>query len=237
MRESDHASGSRGDGPTGDDETRGPTGGGDPVGSPPGRPSDASPTDGPLPWQPPGAFRDPSGATPPPLGPTTPDVAPAWGPAGPPPPGGQSPWQPFGAYPPPGSPGTPNRAGLKRLAARHFVVPAIGVAVVVATTVLGSVGGGSPVFSSSDEDLCSAYRAAERSWDIDLPTSADDFDEYLSGGYDDFTDTADIERLGSVARKHSDPDVREAGQKIDDLSGMFSYERYSSIVSPIESMC
>lgn len=228
----------------------GPPGSGPPAATPspswpsssapvPGGNIDASPGGSIPQWQPQGAPhagepyagvphagvpQPPSGATPPIPGPPAPGGPPAWQPASAP-------------LTPPGSSDRTSYAGLKRLAGRHFVIPVVGVAIVITATLFGSVVGGGSILSSSDEELCSAYRAAENSWDYDLPSSASDFDDFLSGGYDDFTDTEDIEKLGSVARKHGDPDVREAGEKIDDLSGVFSYDRYSSIVSPIEDLC
>ncbi|PAY21814.1 hypothetical protein CEY15_16815 [Dietzia natronolimnaea] len=80
-------------------------------------------------------------------------------------------------------------------------------------------GGTAVTNSSSDAELCSAYRAAERSWDS------------LS------TDATEISALGSVARRHSDGDVREAGERLGALSGVFNYGRYASIVRPIEYTC
>jgi hypothetical protein len=80
-------------------------------------------------------------------------------------------------------------------------------------------GGTAVTNQSSDADLCSSYLAAERSWDS------------LS------TDATEIERLAAVARRHSDADVRGAGQRLDNLSGVFSYGEYESIVRPIARTC
>lgn len=158
----------------------------------------------------------PDGATPPPAGHN------ANGPGG---------WESFAAAdaaashssptPTPGS--AAEISGLSRLLTRQVVVPAAALAVAIIAVVVSfaSSGGGGNIFanSSSDEEVCSAYRAAERSWD----------------SWD--TDATEVEKLGSVASRHSDEEVRSAGESLNNLTGMFSYGRYSTIVQPIQLLC
>lgn len=140
-------------------------------------------------------------------------------------------WESFAAagsgpgHPPPSpAPGSSvDLSGVSGLLSRQFVVPAAALAVAVIAVVISfaSSGGGGNSFvnSSSDAEVCSAYRAAERSWD----------------SWD--TDATEVERLGSVASKHSDADIRSAGESLNNLTGMFSYGRYSTIVQPIQRLC
>lgn len=116
---------------------------------------------------------------------------------------------------------SPGLSGLPGLAMRQLVVPGVAVLILVLGVVVSSVlsGGTSTINRSNDAELCSAYNAAERSWD----------------SYS--TDASAINALGSVARRHSDDSVQEAGKNLGNLSGMFSYGRYATIVTPIESRC
>lgn len=116
---------------------------------------------------------------------------------------------------------SPNLSALPDLAKRQLVIPGAAVLIVLLGAVISfATSGGAPVInSSSDAELCSAYNAAERSWDFSS------------------TDPSEINELGSVARRHSDADVRDAGESLGDLSGMFNYSRYAAIVSPIEYRC
>lgn len=121
----------------------------------------------------------------------------------------------------PGKPPSPNLTSLSSLVTRQLAVPGAAVLVVFLGFAVSFVtsGGTSAINSSSDAELCSAYNAAERSWDSSS------------------TDATEINKLGSVARRHSDADVREAGESLGDLTGMFSYGRYAAIVNPIEYRC
>lgn len=116
---------------------------------------------------------------------------------------------------------SPDFSALPGLAMRQLVVPGAAILIVVLGVVVSFAfsGGTSAINSSSDSELCSAYSAAERSWDSFS------------------TDASAIDKLGSVARRHSDEGVRQAGTSLGNLSGMFSYGRYASIVTPIESRC
>ena len=130
-----------------------------------------------------------------------------------PPPGGR--WQPppAPAGPPPRSPR--GDSPFPTLMVRQLVVPVLAMVIAVV--------GGVTYGHSDDADLCMALSAAEASWESDDP--------------DSFTDTESIDRLGAVAKRHRDPSVRRAGRELAGLTGVFSYGRYSSIVTPIEFRC
>lgn len=117
------------------------------------------------------------------------------------------------------APGSSGASGFTRVLSRQFIVPAAALAVAVIAVVLSFVLPGGIANRASDSEVCSAYFTAERSWD--------------SGS----TDATEIEDLGSVARRHSDEDIRSAGERLDSLTGIFSYSRYASIVQPIQRMC
>lgn len=123
--------------------------------------------------------------------------------------------------PRPGSGSSADLPVVQRLLVRHWVVPSAAVLVVFTGAVFTSLTSGGTAITnrSSDAELCSSYRIAERSWD----------------SYS--TDATEISALGSVARRHSDADVRAAGESLGNLSGVFSYSRYESIVRPIEYRC
>ena len=121
----------------------------------------------------------------------------------------------------PGAGSRPDLPGIRRLLARHWVIPSAAALLVImgAVFTLLTSGGTAVTNQSSDTELCSSYLSAERSWD----------------SYS--TDSTEIERLAAVARRHSDEDVRAAGERLDNLSGVFSYGRYESIVRPIAYTC
>lgn len=123
--------------------------------------------------------------------------------------------------PPPGRVPPSGLIGIQRLVFRHFSVIVAAVVIVVAgAAITGFTAGGTSVTNrSSDAELCSAYSAAERSWNAFS------------------TDATEITRLGAVARRHSDEDIRGAGQRLGNLSGIFSYGTYASIARPIENKC
>lgn len=162
----------------------------------------------------------PDGATPPHDGAT-----PATNAAGPG--GGPDPWQQFADTPGPtsgphsSSPPTSylDMSAVTRLLPRQLVIPAAALAVGIIAIIASFATSGVGVNRASDDAVCSAYAAAERSWD----------------SYD--TDATEIENLASVARRHSDEDIRDAGKRLDNLTGMFSYGTYSSIVQPIRQLC
>lgn len=110
---------------------------------------------------------------------------------------------------------------------KYLLVPIIAVAVLVLGYVTTAVaeGGVAAIFlgKSSNSELCSAYSAAERSWDND---------DFLSQ-----YDTADIESLASVAKRYSKGSVKAAGKSIDSLPSTYSYSTYSSAVSAIKWEC
>lgn len=116
---------------------------------------------------------------------------------------------------------SPDLPDIQRLLFRHLAVIVAAVVLVIAGAVvtLLTSGGTAVTNSSSDTELCSSYRAAERSWDSFS------------------TDATEISALGSVARRHSDAEVRAAGERLGNLSGVFSYGTYESIVRPIEYKC
>lgn len=112
-------------------------------------------------------------------------------------------------------------AELTRLASRQFVVPltALAVAVVSIIASFAMSGGGALVNRASDEEVCSAYRAAERSWD----------------SYD--TDADMVMKLSDVASRHPDDAISLTGERLDNLPSVFTYSQYSSIVQPIAQLC
>lgn len=123
---------------------------------------------------------------------------------------------------PAGNPPLGTRSALNRLAIRQTVVPTAALAVGIISIlayIATSGGGGLTINHSSDAEVCTAYRAAERSWDR----------------YDSDADI--VMDLSAVAKKHADEDIRSAGKGLDNLPMVFTYGQYSKIVQPIARLC